>query len=35
MNHHRNVIEFIKIQKNIIQINVHFGKKIKINHVCH
>jgi len=32
MNHHQNVIQFNKIQKTFIQINVHFLKK-KINHV--
>jgi hypothetical protein len=26
-NHHRSVIQFNKIHKNIIQINVHFRKK--------
>jgi len=33
-NHHQNVIQLNKIQKNIIQINVHVGKKIKFNCVC-
>jgi hypothetical protein len=28
MNHHQNVIQFNKIQKIIIQIHVHFWKKI-------
>jgi hypothetical protein len=32
-NHHQNVIQFNKIQKQMIQINVHFWKNIIIMHV--
>jgi hypothetical protein len=28
MNHHQNVIQFNKIQKTFIQINLHFWKNI-------
>jgi len=34
-NHHWNVIEFNKIQKTFIQINVYFWKKYIFNHVCY
>jgi hypothetical protein len=34
-NHHWNVIQFNKIQKMFIQINVHFWKIYIFNHVCH
>ncbi len=34
-NHHQNVIQFNKIQKNFIQINVLFWKKNIFNCVCH
>jgi hypothetical protein len=34
-NHHQNVIQFNKIQKTFIQINVHFWKKNIFNRVCH
>jgi len=30
-NHHQNVIQFLKIQKFFIQINVHFWKKNTFN----
>ncbi len=33
-NHHQNVIQLNKIQKNIIQINVHVGKIYFFNCVC-
>jgi hypothetical protein len=31
-NHHQNVIQFNKIQKTFIQINLHFWKKNIFNH---
>jgi hypothetical protein len=34
-NHHQNVIQFNKIQKKIIQINIHFWKKNIFNCVFH
>jgi hypothetical protein len=34
-NHHQNVIQFNKIQKTFIQINVHFLKIYIFNCVCH
>ncbi len=34
-NHHQNVIQFNKIFKKFIQINVHSWKKNIFNHVCH
>ncbi len=33
-NHHQNVIQFNKIEKTFIQINVHFWKKKIFIHVC-
>jgi hypothetical protein len=35
MNCHQNVIQFLEIQKILIQINVHIWKKNIINHVYH
>jgi hypothetical protein len=35
MNHHQNVIQFNKILKTFVQINVNFLKIYIFNHVCH